>query len=87
MRSNLDFISSGITPHNLKKQAEAKLKTYVEKLPFYLMEAMIRGFDYSGKIQELYGRKEAISNIGNSLSLPNIIDGDEDDYSDDDQNQ
>lgn len=85
IRSNLDYITSGITTENLKKEAEAKLKMYISLLPGYIFEACIRGISYTDKLQAIYGRKEMID-LKVSNALPDYSDSDDEyDYDENDE--
>lgn len=85
IRSNLDYIASGVTTENLKKEAEAKLKMYIAYLPAYIFEACIRGISYTDKLQAIYGRKEMID-LKVSNALPDYSDSDDEyDYNEDDE--
>lgn len=80
--SNLDFIGSGVTTANLKREAEARLKLQMQKLPYYIFEATIRGISYTEKLQKIYGRSAKLADeFSNMLAIGH--DDDEDlDYDD-----
>lgn len=64
MVANIDFLIAGIDQEEVKRKAKEILIKAHDRIGRYMIEASIRGMDFSKDFQDAFGRKAKMVDVG-----------------------
>lgn len=71
---SIEDLALGIDREELKEEMKEKIRIIYERLPFYIMEAVVRWMEFSEKLQEAFWRKQMTKKIANIRALTYEVD-------------